>query len=87
MVSSPITMKPILVLILGLVIVSSPGCSDSKKETEKAQADAAAKARADAAKKEMETLPKVFRSRDIFEKNEPAKTQPNPSVSAPQQKS
>ena len=79
MVFFPSTMKPTIPLILILMTVASSGCSESKKQTEKAQADAAAKARAEAAKKEMDTLPKVFRSRDIFEKNEPAKAQQNPS--------
>jgi hypothetical protein len=79
MVFFPSTMKPTIPLISILLIVTSLGCSESKKQTEKVQADAAAKARAEAAKKEMDTLPKVFRSRDIFEKNEPTKSQQNPT--------
>lgn len=79
-------MKPILPLILTLVIAGSSGCTDSKKEAEKAKADAAAKARAEAAKKEMEALPKVFRSRDIFEKNEPAKAPAKAPEPTPEKK-
>jgi hypothetical protein len=80
-------MKPTLPLILTLVIACSAGCSDAKKEAEKSKTDAAAKARAEAAKKEMETLPKVFRSRDIFEKNEPAKAPTNTPEPATPKKS
>jgi hypothetical protein len=69
-------MKPILTLNLFLIVTVCAGCADNRKETEQAKADAAAKARAEAAKKEMETLPKVFRSRDIFEKNEAEKAEP-----------
>jgi hypothetical protein len=79
MVFFPSTMNPAIPLFSVLIIMTSLGCSESKKQNEKAQADAAAKARAEAAKKEMDTLPKVFRSRDIFEKNEPAKSQQNPT--------
>ena len=84
MVFFPTAMKPHLSLILVFTVLTSVGCSEAKKETEKNQPDGAAKARADAAKKEMDTIPKVFRSRDIFEKNEPVKTQQNStSTSAP----
>ncbi len=68
-------MKPTHTLILALIVVLCPACSDTGREAQKAEEDAAAKARAEAAKKEMETLPKVFRSRDIFEKSEPAKSE------------
>ena len=66
-------MKTTLTLVLIVFATITTGCSDKTKEAEKAREDAAAKARADAAKKEMEKLPQVFQSRDIFKKNEPAK--------------
>lgn len=66
-------MKPKTLLIIVPMLASLLGCSDTRKE-EQAKADGAAKARAEAARKEMKTLPKVFRSRDIFQKAEPVKT-------------
>jgi hypothetical protein len=59
--------------ILTLVVTSiflCPACSD-QRAAQKAKEDADAKARAEAARKEMDTLPKTFKSRDIFKKNEP----------------
>ncbi len=66
-------MKTMLTLFLTALVAVAAGCTDKAKEAEKMRQDAAAKARADAAKKEMETLPKVFQTRDIFKKNEPPK--------------
>lgn len=54
------------------------GCTDREAEARKAKEEADAKARAEAARKEMDTLPKTFKSRDIFKKNEPEK-QPVPT--------
>lgn len=54
------------------------GCIDRDRAAEKAKEEAAAKARADAAKKEMETLPKTFSTPDYYKKNERTK-QPAPA--------
>lgn len=59
--------------ILAALLFGS-ACTDTKEA--KAKEDAAAKARADAAKKEMETLPDTFSTPDYYKKNQPAKSQP-----------
>jgi hypothetical protein len=71
-------MKIKFVAISLVVSALIPACSDGKPEAEKAKEEAAAKARADAAKKEMETLPKAFGTPDYYKKNEPAKTTSSP---------
>ena len=48
------------------------GCSVPER-TEKPKRDREVQARAEAARKEMEVLPKVFRTPDYFKKNEPEK--------------
>lgn len=48
-----------LMLVLAATLVA--GCTDQRAAEQKAREDAAAKARAEAARKEMETVPKVFR--------------------------
>jgi hypothetical protein len=65
--------RSLLISILAIAVIT--GCSEARKQDQNAKADAEAKARADMAKKEMDTLPKVFRSRDIFKKVEPTNTQ------------
>lgn len=57
------------------------GCADREAEPRRAREDAEAKARAEAARKEMDALPKTFKSRDIFKKNEPTEK----SVPAPEE--
>jgi hypothetical protein len=64
-------MKPTL-LIVAVLAFGLAGCAERKAQ-EKARQDAEAKARADAARKEMEALPKTFQTPDYFKKNEPAK--------------
>ena len=71
-------MKPFVISLLAIVLASA--CSEQKREAEKAKEDASAKARADAAKKEMETLPKAFSTPDYYKKNEPAKAAPQPAT-------
>jgi hypothetical protein len=66
-------MKTFACFALGIGLLAGTGCTDKKAEAEEARQEAEAKARADAAKKEMETLPKVFRNRNYLEKNEPSK--------------
>ena len=48
------------------------GCSVPER-TEKPKRDREAQARAEAARKEMEALPKTFQTPDYFKKNEPEK--------------
>ena len=64
--------------ILCVALVGLAGCSDRKAEAKKAQEDAQAKARAEAARKEMEQLPKTFQTPDYFKKNEPTKPADSP---------
>lgn len=80
-------MKTILKVVLVFAVTFAVGCADRERETEKAKQDAATKARADAAKKEMETLPKVFSTPDYYKKNEPAKPSPaTPATTEPSKK-
>jgi hypothetical protein len=61
------------------VLLAASGCTDREAQARKAKEDAEAKARAEAARKEMEAAPKTFQSRDYLKKNEPAKT-PDPAT-------
>lgn len=56
-----------------LIALLVTGCTDREAESRRAREEAEAKARAEAARKEMDALPKAFRSRDYFKKNEPEK--------------
>ena len=64
------TLSLIIVVSAGLALI---GCTDKSAATKAAQEDAAAKARAEALRKEMNTAPKVFSNLDMFKKNDPAK--------------
>jgi hypothetical protein len=78
MIGRTARMKTML-LVGGLcVAVLASGCTDREAASRRAKEEAEAKARADASRKEMETLPKAFKSRDYFKKNEPAK-KPEPT--------
>lgn len=68
-------MRKHLFLTVALASIFSSACSD-QRAAQKVKEEAEAKARADAARKEMDTLPKTFKSRDIFKKNEPEPTVP-----------
>lgn len=70
--------KPFAISLLVIVLASA--CSEAKRDAEKAKEDASAKARADAARKEMETLPKAFSTPDYYKKNEPSKTATPPAA-------
>lgn len=64
------------VLFAGVLMAVSAavmGCSDREAAARKAREEAEAKARADAAKREMDTLPKAFKSPQFFKLNEPEK--------------
>lgn len=54
------------------------GCTDREAEARRAREAADAKARAEAARKEMDALPKAFQTPDYFKKNPPKKTEPAP---------
>ena len=66
----------------GCVMLLSFGCSVREVEAEKPKRDREVQARAEAARKEMEALPKVFRTPDYFKKYETDKK----AVVAPAQK-
>lgn len=57
-------------------VILMVGCADREAEARRAREDAEAKARAEAARKEMEALPKTFQTPDYFKKNEPEKNAP-----------
>jgi hypothetical protein len=54
------------VLLVTILVVG--GCADREAEAKRAREEAEVKARADASRKEMEALPKVFKNRDYLKK-------------------
>jgi hypothetical protein len=56
-----------------IVVLLSSGCTDREAEARRAKDEADAKARAEAARNEMDALPKAFKSPPFFRLNEPAK--------------
>lgn len=64
-------MKPTRLLgVLIAVISVSTGCTDREPKAQKVKTDVEAKARAEAARKEMSALPKAFKSPQFFKLNE-----------------
>lgn len=64
--------------IVLLTVVFLTGCTDKKAAEDKARQEAEAKARADAAKKEMQTLPEAFKPRYNKRLDQsPPKTEPD----------
>ena len=66
-------MKIPLAIGVSLAVLLASGCKDREAEARKAKEAVDGKARAAAARKEMEALPKVFQTPDYFRKNEPEK--------------
>lgn len=62
-------------VLLALLVT---GCTDREAEVRRAREEAEAKARAEAARKEMDALPKAFQTPDYFKKNPSKKTEPTP---------
>ena len=62
---------PFFILLSFATVVA--GCAEHKVTEEKSREDAASKARADAARKEMQTLPQVFRPQYYNKRLEPEK--------------
>lgn len=56
-----------------LVVFLTAGCTDRQAEARRVKEEAEAKARAEAARKEMDALPKAFKSPPFFKLNEPEK--------------
>ena len=67
------TMKTHVIIGISIAILLGAGCSDREAEARRAREEAEAKARAEASRKEMEAMPKAFKSRDYFKENEPGK--------------
>ena len=62
------------------IVVLVSACSDREAGARRAKEEAEAKARAEAARKEMDALPKAFKSEPFFKLNEPEKkSDPVPS--------
>lgn len=72
-------MKKRLMIGLSLAVFLASSCRDREEESRRAKEDADAKARAEAARKEMGALPKAFKSPQFFKLNEPEK-KPAPVV-------
>lgn len=68
-----------------VAVLLAVGCADREAEARKAREDAEAKARAEAARKEMETLPKAFTSPPFFQRNVSEQTPP-PATGAEEKK-
>ena len=51
-----------------MAVLVAGGCADREAEARRVREEAEAKARAEATRKEMETLPKVFKNRDYLKK-------------------
>lgn len=66
-----------------MAVLVAGGCVDREAEVRRAREEAEAKARAEAARKEMETLPKVFKNRDYLKKVDDTAT---PSAPPPPKK-
>lgn len=62
-----------IILIAGGVLFAlfATACTDREAEARRAKEDAAAKARAEAARKEMRALPQTFQTPDYFKRNKP----------------
>lgn len=65
--------SPIKIIVIPTMLFALAGCIKNSSQSGKARADAEAKVRADASRREMETLPKVFRTPEYFKKNESSK--------------
>lgn len=74
---------PTITGVLLTTLMLAGGCVDREAEARRAREDAEAKARAEAARKEMETLPKVFKNRDYLKKVDDTAT---PSAPPPPKK-
>jgi hypothetical protein len=59
---------PTMTGLLLMTVLVAGGCVDREAEARRVREEAEAKARAEAARKEMETLPKVFKNRDYLKK-------------------
>ena len=66
-------MKSHFIIGCGCAMLLPLGCSVREVEAEKPKRGREAQARAEAARKEMEALPKAFQTPDYFKKNEPDK--------------
>ncbi len=75
--------SPFILLFITTVLI---GCTDRKAAEEKVREDAAAKVRADAARKEMQTLPQVFRPQYHNKRLEPEKAVAETPASEPTKK-
>jgi hypothetical protein len=71
-------MKTLCPFMLVLVTALIAGCADKKAAEQKARDEAASKLQAEAARKEMEAAPKVFRAQYHNKRLEP-ETKPAPS--------
>lgn len=71
-------MKPIhkKLFVITMLSAAVSGCSNREAELQRAKEEAENKARAEAAKNEMKTLPETFKTRDVFKKNETPTPQP-----------
>jgi len=59
---------PTITGALLMAVLVAGGCADREAEARRVREEAEAKARAEATRKEMETLPKVFKNRDYLKK-------------------
>ncbi len=72
-------MQTKLIIWGAIAVLFFAGCSNREAEARKAREEAEAKARAEAARKEMDALPKAFKSPPFFKLNEPEKQSTPPA--------
>jgi len=68
------------------IVLLVSACTDREAGARRAKEEAEAKARAEAARKEMDALPKAFKSEPFFKLNEPEKKSdpvPSPKKTSP----
>lgn len=66
-------MKTPLIIGISAALLIGNGCADRDIEARRTREDAEAKGRAEAARKEMDALPKAFQTPDYFKKNSATK--------------
>ena len=66
-------MKSRFIVCIACAMLLNCGCSLRDNAGETSKRDREARIRAEAARKEMEALPKAFQTPDFFKKNEPEK--------------
>jgi len=71
---------PTITGVLLIAVLVASGCVDREAEARRLREEAEAKARVEAARKEMEALPKAFKNRDYLKKVDDTATPSAPAT-------